>query len=103
MVTPVTRRAGVRAMLDRDEAYDQDPKGEPPISVPRYRRALRAAIDVGPELVAEQGMPRSGAEAKAYSAGVRDALDTVVGAIAQEIEYVPATSPSADEPPRTER
>ncbi|WP_250292621.1 hypothetical protein [Frankia sp. CiP1_Cm_nod1] len=90
-------------MLDRDEAYDQDPNGEPPISVLRYRRALRAAIDVGPEFVAEQGMPRSGAEAKAYSAGVRDALDTVVGAIARGIERVQDPAPPADEPPRTEK
>ncbi|SBW28783.1 hypothetical protein [Protofrankia symbiont of Coriaria ruscifolia] len=102
MATPVARRAGVRAMLDRDEAYDQDPKGEPPISVPRYRRALRAAIDVVPELVTEQGMPRSAVEAEAYSAGVRDALDTVVGVIAQEIEYVGIPDLSAGEPSRTD-
>ncbi len=102
MVTPVAPRAGVRAMLDRDEAYDQDPKGEPPISVPRYRRALRAAIDVVPELVTGQGMPRPAVEVEAYSAGVRDALDTVVGAIAQGIGYVGTPDVPVGEPSRTD-
>ncbi|WP_131748797.1 hypothetical protein [Frankia sp. Cppng1_Ct_nod] len=82
MVVPVTRRAAVRAALDRDEAYDQDPKGDPPVSVSRYRRAVRAAIDVVPEAVTEKGMSRSAVEAEAYSAGVLDALDMVTDAIA---------------------
>ncbi|WP_239308261.1 MULTISPECIES: hypothetical protein [unclassified Frankia] len=88
MVVPVTRRDVVRAMLDRDEAYDQDPHGDPPLSVARYRCAVRAAIDVVPELLTEKGMRRSGGEFEAYSAGVRDALDAVAGAIASVVNAV---------------
>jgi len=34
MMAPVTRRDVVRAILDRDEAYDRDLQGDPPVSVP---------------------------------------------------------------------
>ncbi|WP_322750553.1 MULTISPECIES: hypothetical protein [unclassified Frankia] len=88
MVAPVTRRDVVRATLDHDEAYDQDPQGDPPVSVPRYRRAVRAAIDVVPEVVTEKGMRRSEGDFEAYSAGVRDALDAVADAIARVVEGV---------------
>jgi hypothetical protein len=42
-------------------------------------------IDVVPERVTEKGSSRSGSEFEAYSAGVRDALDAAVGAIAMVV------------------
>ncbi|WP_322761212.1 hypothetical protein [Frankia sp. Cr2] len=82
----MTGRDVVRATLDRDEAYDKDPQGDPPVSVPRYRRAVRAAIDVLPDVVTEKGMRRSDGDFEAYSAGVRDALDAVADAIALVVD-----------------
>jgi hypothetical protein len=35
----------LRRRLDDDRAYDEDPRGDPPITVFRYRRAIHAALD----------------------------------------------------------
>jgi hypothetical protein len=69
------------ALLDRDEAYDADPQGGPPIRTASYRAALRAALLVCPHgPVASSGV---GPEASdAYRAGQADALDAVIRAIA---------------------
>lgn len=73
------RRADeVGALLDRDEEYDEDPLGDPPITVARYRAAVRAVLAAqspDPGLVATAWSQR---EADAFLAGSRAALRLVI-------------------------
>lgn len=74
-MTPTTSDgAGIAGMLAKDEAYDRDPQGDPPVTVARYRQALRAALAVGMAVIADQPPVWEGREADAYVAGRRDAL-----------------------------
>lgn len=68
-------------LLDRDEAYDASPSGDPPIRTASFRAALRAAILVGPH--GPSPSAALGPEATdAYRAGQADALDAVIRAVA---------------------
>jgi hypothetical protein len=71
-------RTAVTDALNRDEAYDRDPQGDPPVSVARYRRAVRAALAVPPVSPGEVPVTWVDREARAYLAGHRDALAAVV-------------------------
>jgi hypothetical protein len=39
-------RRRIADALERDESYDENPQGEPPITVPRYRRACRLLVTI---------------------------------------------------------
>jgi hypothetical protein len=39
-------RRRIANALERDECYDENPQGDPPITVPRYRRACRLLVMV---------------------------------------------------------
>jgi hypothetical protein len=78
-------RTAVADVLDRDEAYDRDPRGDPPLWVAGYRRALRAAMAVMPAPHPGVPEPWAGGGAEAYLAGRRDALDTVARGVARAL------------------
>ncbi|MCK9893090.1 hypothetical protein [Frankia sp. AgB32] len=86
------RRADeVGALLDRDEAYDEDPIGDPPITVSRYRAALRATLAAQapePGVVASAWSQR---EADAFLAGSRATLRLVVEVIGHALAMPPPT------------
>ncbi|OAA25189.1 hypothetical protein UG55_10249 [Frankia sp. EI5c] len=46
-MTPVSRN-DISELIDRDEAYDTDPCGDPPLLVARYRASLRAVLAARP-------------------------------------------------------
>ncbi|CAO5171928.1 conserved hypothetical protein [Frankia sp. AiPs1] len=87
---PTPRRADeVGALLDRDEEYDQDPVGDPPITVGRYRAAIRAALATRspePGIVAAAWSQR---EADAFLAGSRAALRLVVEVLGHALSSPP--------------
>jgi hypothetical protein len=97
-VTAATiRRHEVRRLIDRDEAYDEDPTGDPPISVPRYRGSLRAVLAVQAAEPGPLASAWSAGEREAYRAGGLATLRAVIEAIGQALT-VPPTPPS-DPPP----
>lgn len=74
-MTPTTSgKPAIAGVLARDEAYDRDPVGDPPVSVARYRRALRAALDVPADDAGGVPLAWEGRETAAYAAGRRDAM-----------------------------
>ncbi|MBX6391608.1 MAG: hypothetical protein IRZ08_21905 [Frankia sp.] len=79
-------RHDIRQLLARDEAYDDAPRGEPPVTVPRYRRALRAVLDAEPAEPGETASAWTEREREAYRAGghatLRATLTAVQGALA---------------------
>lgn len=82
-MTPSTSgRTAIAGVLAKDEAYDRDPLGDPPVTVSRYRRALRAAMGVEPPELAAAVQVWEGRECEAYLAGRRDALMDVAGRVA---------------------
>ncbi|MCM3923441.1 hypothetical protein ND748_17460 [Frankia sp. AiPs1] len=87
---PTPRRADeVGALLDRDEDYDEDPIGDPPITVSRYRASIRAVLDVRmpePGIVASAWSQR---ETDAFLAGSRATLRLVVEVIGHALTTPP--------------
>lgn len=72
----------IRELIDRDEAYDENPYGEPPLLVARYRASLRAVLATEP---AEPGLFErawSQRERDAYRAGGQATHRMIVGAMA---------------------
>ncbi len=82
MLSSTSGHAAVADVLARDEAYDQDPLGDPPVTVPGYRRALRAALRVEPPEFPDPEPGWEGREREAYLAGHRDALTGVAHRVA---------------------
>lgn len=83
------RRDEICELIDRDEAYDEDPHGEPPLLVARYRASLRAVLSAEP---AEPGHPErawSERERDAYRAGGRATHRLIVGAMATALTAAP--------------
>jgi hypothetical protein len=84
------RRADeVGALLDRDEEYDEDPIGDPPITVGRYRASIRAVLATQspePGIVAAAWSQR---EADAYLAGSRATLRLVIEVIGHALTTPP--------------
>ncbi|WP_163553645.1 hypothetical protein [Candidatus Frankia alpina] len=89
---PTPRRADeVGALLERDEDYDTDPIGDPPITVGRYRASIRAVLAVRtpePGIVASAWSQR---ETDAFLAGSRATLRLVVEVIGHALTKPPAT------------
>lgn len=84
MTMTVQALAELIALLDLDEAYDEDPQGDPPLWLARYRAAVRAAILVGPH--GPRGDKALSPDAiDAYRAGQADALDAVIRAVATQL------------------
>ncbi|CAJ65024.1 MULTISPECIES: hypothetical protein [Frankia] len=87
---PTPRRADeVGALLDRDEDYDTDPIGDPPITVSRYRASIRAVLDVRtpePGIVASAWSQR---ETDAFLAGSRATLRLVIEVIGHALATPP--------------
>jgi hypothetical protein len=80
----------VGALLDRDEDYDQDPVGDPPITVGRYRAAIRAVLAAQlpePGIVATAWSQR---ETDAFLAGSRATLRLVVEMVGHALTTPPA-------------
>ncbi|EIV95495.1 hypothetical protein [Frankia sp. QA3] len=88
---PTPRRADeVGALLDRDEDYDEDPIGDPPITVSRYRASIRAVLGVRtpePGIVASAWSQR---ETDAFLAGSRATLRLVIEVIGHALTTPPA-------------
>ncbi|MGF7234891.1 MAG: hypothetical protein ACQSGP_08020 [Frankia sp.] len=82
MLPSTSGHAAVADVLAKDEAYDQDPLGDPPVTVAGYRRALRAALTGDPPGSSDPDPAWEGREREAYFAGRRDALTDVVGRVA---------------------
>ncbi|SNQ49929.1 conserved hypothetical protein [Frankia canadensis] len=81
----------VGALLDRDEDYDQDPVGDPPITVSRYRAAIRAMLAAqvpDPGFVATAWSQR---ETEAFLAGSRATLRLVVEMVGHALTTPPPT------------
>ncbi|MCK9901405.1 hypothetical protein MXD63_15120 [Frankia sp. Cpl3] len=76
-------------LIDRDEAYDEDPCGDPPLLVARYRASLRAVLAARPAQPDTQARAWTGQEHEAYLAGGRATLRTVVGAVAAALTEHP--------------
>jgi hypothetical protein len=96
-VTATIRRHELRALIDRDEAYDEDPSGDPPISVPRYRNSARAVLAVQAAEPGPLAATWSHGEREAYRAGGQATLRAVIEAMAQGLTVAP--TPPPDPPP----
>ncbi|KDA42233.1 hypothetical protein E0F15_20090 [Frankia sp. B2] len=87
---PTPRRLDeVRALLDRDEDYDEDPVGDPPITVSRYRASIRAVLAARvpePGILASAWSQR---ETDAFLAGSRATLRLVVEIIGHALAAAP--------------
>ncbi|WP_018502012.1 hypothetical protein [Parafrankia discariae] len=84
----------IRELIDRDEAYDENPYGEPPLLVARYRASLRAVLATEP---AEPGLFErawSQRERDAYRAGGQTTHRAIVTALATAL-----TTPPPDHEP----
>ncbi|WP_391530162.1 hypothetical protein, partial [Candidatus Frankia nodulisporulans] len=87
---PTARRADeVGALIDRDEEYDEEPVGDPPITVARYRAAIRAALSARPPEPGIVATAWSQREADAYLAGSRAALRLVIEVLGHALTTPP--------------
>jgi hypothetical protein len=89
MSASASPRHDIRTLLARDEAYDEDPRGEPPVSVARYRRALRAVLDAEPAMPSDVASGWSAGERTAYQVGGQATLRAVLSAVHEGL-VVPA-------------
>ncbi|KPM50491.1 hypothetical protein CcI49_24430 [Frankia sp. CcI49] len=93
----------ISELIDRDEAYDSDPSGDPPLLVARYRAALRAALRARQPAPDGQAQAWTQRERDAYLAGGEAARQAVVSAMATAIlgtePEPPGTERAAPEPP----
>ncbi|MCK9899970.1 hypothetical protein CC117_30130 [Parafrankia colletiae] len=76
-------REVVLALLDRDAAYDDDPKGDPPLILADYRRALGTVLALDPSPLLVAGRWVTAQEAPAFTAGQQAGLDGAVVAIGE--------------------
>ncbi|WP_462202671.1 hypothetical protein [Frankia sp. CcWB3] len=76
-------RSYVLALLDRDAAYDDDPEGDPPLTLADYRRALVTVLALDPSPLLIAGRWVTGTEATAFTAGQQAGLDSAVVAIGE--------------------
>jgi hypothetical protein len=78
--------AALLALLTKDVAFDTNPQGKPPITIPRYRAAIHAVLAVRPPTLArpdDDVTPR--AIRDAYDAGARAALSAALEALASAL------------------
>ncbi|MCM3884097.1 hypothetical protein [Frankia sp. R82] len=92
---PARRADEVGSLLDRDEEYDEEPIGDPPITVARYRAAIRAVLSTRPSEPAVVAAAWSQREADAYLAGSRAALRLVVEVLGHALTSPPPTHESS--------
>jgi hypothetical protein len=95
VAVPSSPRHQIRLILESDESYDEDPQGDPPITVPRYRRALRAALSIEPDDWEPPGPGWSEDARDGFVAGVRAASEAIAEEVARVLGAVPP-------PPRRE-
>jgi hypothetical protein len=89
VAVPSSLRYQIRMILESDESYDEDPQGDPPITVPRYRRALRAALSIEPDDWEPPGAGWSDDAKDGFIAGVRAVADAIVEEVARVLGAIP--------------
>jgi hypothetical protein len=77
--------------LDSDERYDDDPQGDPPITVPRYRRGCRVLVTTDFLEVLAAPPDWSTDDTSAFETGVSTVVDTMSSQLASIL-----TGPSRD-------
>jgi hypothetical protein len=86
---PASRAAADRnrigMAIERDEDYDRERIGDPPISVPRYRRAWRVLITTDYAEYLSKSRP-SGDERAAFDAGIAAVVYTTVARLASILQ-----------------
>ncbi|MCM3922074.1 hypothetical protein ND748_10435 [Frankia sp. AiPs1] len=90
-------RDTIATLLARDTAYDQDPAGDPPITVVMYRAAIRSVLAIHPAEPGPMATSWSLREQDVFGAGSRATLRAVIDALADALN-----GPTVDVTPASE-